>query len=304
MPTYRVTQYFNQANMGWSETWYKAAGNMTSLARELTAMLDYRNDLLTNRHNVLAVRVSEEGSNRKSRLFLPGDTKVDGTGVIVAMGSRGDYPEQGTVLQYDQVRACLQLELSIGSERLSMRYLAGIPDAVTKTEAATIDRLAEAKWWEFFDQYCRYMVSAGWSIKTQDKGVGNPERNVVRWVIQAAAPSQLGFSVPTGSALTVNVGDKVQVRGVRMHYDGVRAPNGTWYVDAISETAVPDHVTYYLRGATGFDASLIKVTGKVRKNLYTYVVPTTMREFRAGIHKRGRPFGSPRGRRKTIRYAA
>lgn len=302
MPVYRFTMFFGQDKLGWSETYYKQATSVTEIAPQLTAFMASRCAILTDIHKVDAVRMSTEGNQRQSKLFTPGPAEI-APGVFCTLPFQGSYPVGSQRLAYDQVRACIQLDLSKLGIRQSIRYLDGIPDETTATENASLNFGNPPVWWNLYRQWITYWKNNGWAIKFYDKSGGNPERRIDRWVVRAAAPNIAGIVVNDATPVDVVVGDRLKIRGVKMKYDGIRSPNGTWIVDEVLAPAVPGTQTIYLRSATDFDTTLIKSLGFARKLKFDYLVPDVIEGLRAGIHKRGKRFGTPLGRKKTIRYA-
>ena len=61
--------------------------------------------------------------------------------------------------------------------------------------------------------------------------------------------------------------------------------------------------TIWLRDTDRFDPATFKTLGKFRLEMYTFTALDGFNYVRMGIHKRGKPFFSPRGRAKTLRYA-
>jgi len=300
MPDYRITTFFSQANMGWSETWWKTASGLSELAPSLSRFLDHRNDLLTTFHNVIGCRVAIEGDARKSRLFTPGGSEI-APGVNVIVPATGDYPTESPMPNWDQVRAVMQFDTVRQGITLGKRYLSGMPDLTSKTEPNTIDGTKPTEWWKKWLQFTNFIKTNGYAVKILDKTGANPERKITKWVTRALAPNIAG--VVTDIALSVNVvqGDKVMIRGSKMKSQGTKPINGTWVVDQVTEDGIAGTKTIFLRGTELYDVEKIKTLGKIRKQAYEYAVPDIIDWVRGGIHKRGKPSNSPRGRstRKT-----
>lgn len=301
MPQYRVTSFFGQANMGWSETWWINKTTINEAIKAAALMLEFRNDLLTRIHSILAFRVATEGQNAKSQLLLPGRQGLAAGQEAVDIPGVGDYPEGSTNLGYDQVRANLQVVYLNQGEKVSLRYMVGIPDISSKTEAATLDTTSPAQWWQRFATYHVHLQSAGWTIKALNRGPENPFRNIVRWVNRGTPPSVAGIQLAQGSSVAVAVGDKVQVSGVKMADRQMRAPNGQWTVDEVVAGTSQAGPTIYLRRSEALDLESIDLLGKFRPVSYIYRPFDQVRALRMGIHQRGKPFNSPVGRRKSKR---
>jgi len=304
MPVYRVTTFFGQANMGWSETWWTTQSTLNNALKVSSNLIGFRNDLLTQQHSILAVRVATEGSKAQSQLLLPGNQTLGNGGETINVPANGDYPEGSSSLQYDQVRANLHCIYLLGGRRLSLRYMVGIPDVSSKTESATLDGINPAQWWLKWRQYHNYLMNAGWQIKCLERGSGNPERKIRRWVTRGTPPDVAGVQLAPGTTVAVEVGDEVQIKGVKMSSDGIRTPNRKWVVEDLIAGTSENGPTIYLRGSEGIDPSTIRILGTFRPVKYEYLTFDDYRALRVGVHKRGKAFGSPVGRAKTKRFAA
>lgn len=303
MPIYQCTMFFGQAETGWSETYWASAGSQSGFTTILQPVLNARASLLTDIHYILGVRVSEVGSARKSRVFTPGENAVDFQ-TFLNVPAAGMYPTPNAQTQWDQIRACGHLYWLNAGNLLGLRYLAGIPDITSKTEPDTIDITKPAQWWRNFRTWGTALTAGGFAIRTLDKGAGNPEQRINNWVTQVAAPQILGAQISSPPGILLNPGDKVQIRGVKMRASGLQSPNKLWVVDSSVTNAGLGIQTVYLRGALGIDPSDIKSLGYIRKVLYTYPAIETGQIRSVGIHKRGKPYGSPRGRTVRKVFAA
>ncbi len=302
MPTYRITAFFGQSNMGWSESYYYGTDSLTQLADQVNVLLQSRVDLLTTIHEIDGVRISIEGDHRKSKLVTAGPNEIS-PGVFINVPAKGTYPGGSQAIKYDQVRACMQIILAKTGVNLGRRYFDGVPDELTATENDSLNTGNPPLWWSKWNSFRSMWKNRGFAIKCLDKTAGNPERQIIRWVLRDTAPNVLGAVLNSAFALEVGVGDNIFVRGVKNKYSGIRSPNGKWVVDSIAVDDIAGTQTIYLRNATAFDPNIIKVLGFARKAKYVYTVPDVIETSRAGIHKRGKRFGTPVGRTATIRYA-
>lgn len=297
-----MTIFLGQSNMGWSESYYVNGASLSAVAVTLDAFLSKRATLLTDIHQFDGVRVSIEGSNRQSKIMTPGPNQI-APGVYITVPAGGSYPVGSSGIKYDQVRVCMQTSLSKLGVNIGLRYFDGIPDALTQTENRTLDFGNPPEWWNRWKQFLIFWIQYGFAIKTLDKTLANPEKQIIKWILRAAEPNVLGLVVSNVVPLAVGIGDRVNVRAVRNKYSGLRTPNGVWVVDQVVDVPADNQQIVYLRGATAFDPSLIKTLGFVRKSVFQYVVPDIIEPVRAGIHKRGKRFGTPRGRARVIHYA-
>lgn len=296
----RVTMYFGQSQTGWSETWWYPAGRSSQFYAKLELLAKTRVNLLVANHYLLAVRVTDEGAQRFTRLLTTGgQTTLDiGVGTI-DLPARGREDGGGADVEGppDQVRAAMHLEVIQNAQRIGLRYFAGIPDDISLTEPDTLNKNFAKIWWSQFGQWRTRVLADGWAIKQLDKSTPFPLINVIAYRIRTAAPSVIGVVMPTSATFTATTGGKVALQGVRMNQKGLRSPNQTWIIDAVEEDAGTLQRTVWLRGSEEFDPSTFATLGKVRAVSYAYTIPTWLEPIRVGIHKRGKPFGSPVGRR-------
>lgn len=297
-----MTWFFGQAQSGWSETLWFPNGRGTQFYAELEELSAKRVDMLAANHNLLACRITDEGANRWTRLIVAGkSTRIDAGLPFILLPSRGKEDGVGSDLEGppDQVRAALQTEVVKDGQRIGLRYLAGIPDAISLTEPNTMDSDFGKKWWKLFNAWRVELLTSGWAIQAIDKGTNFPLINVITYRLRAAAPSVLGVVIPTSAAWTHTIGKKVALQGVKMTRRGLPSPNKTWIIDGVEADVPNAQRTIWLRGTESFDPDTFMTLGKVRAIEKAYVVPTHLEPLRVGIHKRGKPFGSPVGRRKT-----
>ncbi len=302
MAIYRITVFFGQSNMGWSESYYYDSSTLDTLASAINILLQTRVDLLTTIHEIDGVRISIEGDHRRSKLATAGPNEIS-PGVFLNIPAKGTYPGGSQAIKYDQVRACMQIILAKTGVNLARRYFDGVPDELTATENDSLNTGNPPVWWAKWKEFIRLWKARGFSIKCLDKTGDNPERQIIRWVLRDTAPNVLGAMLNSAFALTVGVGDNIFIRGVKNKYSGIRSPNGKWVVDQVTVDDIGGTTTYWLRNATAFDPNIIKVLGFARKAKYVYTIPDVIETSRAGIHKRGKRFGTPVGRTPVIRYA-
>lgn len=303
MSRYRCTWFYNQAQTGWSETWWTPDGiSVTDLATKIRALTDARARMLTKAHILLAVRVSIEGVRRQTRLFIPPGFSFAQGSLVLPLRGDGVYDATSATRKSDQVRAAIQMEMRRQNEQISLRYLVGFPDIVSTTEPGALDRTVAQTWWDDLDNYYTVLFRDGWQIKRRSPVTVDPEHVVESWRLQAAAPGYIGFVLPGAVATGFVVGGKVHVRNTRMRSPGLRSLNGEWYIDAIDSTLVPGKNVHWLRNSAGYDPADMTHPGTVQRVAYEYVAPDGYSPRRVGVHKRGRPFGLLRGRVTQKRY--
>ncbi len=302
MAVARVTMYFQQGSSGWSETWWYPPGRNTTFWSKLSDLAYKRVDMLAANHALTHVRVTDEGANRFTRLFIAGKTtRIDGDGTSINLPGKGKEDGAGGSIEGppDQVRACVHNEIVVGGQRAGLRYLAGIPDDISQTEPETLNPTFTKFWYALYSAWRLRIITDGWAIKNLAKGVDNPLIDVVTYRIRAAAPSVLGVVIPGAAAFAGVPPQKVLLQGVRMIRKGLDSPNGTWIIDGVEPDTPVGQRTIWLRGTAGFDPTDFFTLGKVRLKTDQFTLPTWIEPIRVGIHKRGRPFGAPVGRRPT-----
>lgn len=300
---FRVTLFFGQANIGFSESYYVSGNTHNEVAVKAATMLDFRNTMMTENIKCLGIRASIEGERRNSMLYSPGLNYLPGLNTPINFPADGDFPGGVAENSPDQARACLHVGWLSGGRRVAIRYFAGIPDNVTRYEPNSAMPQGNPLWYSHFLNFAIHLKQNGWSVKTKQGDAVNPRRPVIRWLLRTAAPSVLGAQMAVANSINPPVGSKVTVNGTRMSYDGLRSPNGQWYVDAVETSDDNALRTVWLRNATNFDPDTIRVLGTIRGLAYEFLTPDALQIIRAGVHKRGKPFGAPVGRARVKRYS-
>lgn len=310
MATYLVEPMFNQSVIGGAERYLTKDIGIIDLPRFLRSLVVKRNALLSTRHEWVGVRCSEQATSaelladtptpRRSFVLLPGAAQVPQARGVVNIPERGVLdPEIDPRLAPDQFRAALQLQVTFGVQRTTLRYMAMIPDGYSATEPATI-KTPLAGWEKSLDAFIAWQID-----NCRIKGLTAPDvdewKKATGLVAEAAAPKRLGVRLLTATAPAIPLGSKILVQGFRRKLELGSKPslNGTFYVDKIDVTTEPGNTLLFLRGTDNQDPSEWKIFGKVRRKRYAYFDITRIDPYRVGIHKRGRPSMSPRGRRPT-----
>lgn len=317
--TFRVTMHFQHSYFGFSETWYLPNASYGSLLPKLRKMYDARNSLLEQQYSTLAIRIAKEDNTRHSRLLVTGDNDTSDMGVKnFPVWDRGAYTDETAPPSWtfgpdnsDQTRAALQMQGLVGGKRVCLKYMAGVPDFVSLTEPKTVKDKDNGIWWGLFADYVKKIVNDGWCIKSLNKlqtAAGdlpaNPLVPVIGWAQRSTAPSILGMQMQLALPFSGVQGDRIILQGVRMKADGIKSPNGKWLIESVQTDSTTQVRTIWLRDTERHDPSTFKTLGKFRRELYTYTPLDNLDSVRMGIHKRGKPFFSPRGRAKTLRYAS
>jgi len=299
---YQVTILWGQATMGASETYYTDDVSDTSAVQNINQMLKLRSQMLKVFQYFQGVRIATTTTLRRSQFMVPGPNFLFATNNTVVVPATGTIPSGEDIDNSDQFRAVMQIILNYDNNRKVTRYLSGIPDAIIRTEPATIDPNGNPTWWASYNVWQQYIVKNGWFIKAQKLPPTVPAFMVVGVTAQAAAPGLLGIQVDGTLSPAFKKGMKIAAQHFRPA-KGTRAAtlNGTWIIDSVDATGLPDFVTIYLRGSQGIDPTLQRITDKtfVRYVQYDYYRIQNIAWQRGGIHKRGKPSTAPRGRRLT-----
>jgi hypothetical protein len=298
MATNRVTFFFQSSVYGWSETWWITGNDLVSIRTPIENYLGLRMAMLPQNMTCNGVRWAIEGQARKGRILLPPNAELADK-VWMSIPRNGTAPIGGEFAP-DQMRACLQLEVLVGNQRLSTRYFLPAPDAVVETEPASLILSQAPNWFSAFNKWRNQVLADGWMVKGIQGAGGALEKSIVTWATQDAPPNFLTVTVPNLLLLPIAEETSVIVRGVRMVRRGLESPNGTWVVHSATANVTPVNTqTVVLRLASGFDPSTFKTLGKIRLKEAVYVKPDRLFLLRAGVHKRGGPFGRSAGRRLT-----
>jgi hypothetical protein len=305
MTVYRVTFGFQNSIYGATETYYsREFGTVASFCDSLAFLIDKRNELVNVTTNWVGVRISQysgAGVNRRrrSKLFPPGTYKLNRDGFSLVVPAVGGYDTVALNSKPDQSRACLQIRLTYDTDRSVMRYLAFVPDNVLYGEPASVQLDKNVVWQSRYNIFVDRVTNGDWQLQARRTGGVYDPQPIREWVQAAVAPLNLGVAIPAASALPAGIGDKIHVKNSRRKGTDKLSYNGKYYVAGVNTTLSPDNVIYYLRGTESGDASSVKLLGTVEPVAYQLYVIQGITPLRAGVHKRGKPFTTPLGRRKT-----
>lgn len=311
MPSYyKVTLGLGSTWMGASESYYsnqsgsqlwQAVANLAAARAALAFQDTYFTGV-----RVGLVNIDNNGQvrgQRSSFFFLPGTTTVPGNGATLTLPGRGTMTQTSAGSYRDQWRSVLQWLIRYNANTSQkIRYMSGIPDDIIQREPTSVNSGVAGPWWTAWGKW-QAELKTEWNILArQNTGVFAPTP-VTGLVLQQAAPGLVGVQVLSTTAPAFQQGLPVALKGFRPA-KGKRAStmNGKWIVDSIDTTSSSGNLLIYLRGSAGIDPSQQRITGNSTiQNVGYAVTPINYVGYvRAGIHKRGRPLGSPRGRRLII----
>jgi hypothetical protein len=297
---YKVTHMMNRSVMGASESWYTGDWSATQALQYIQELLAARMALVTYATETVGVRLAVYGAKRQSVVLLPPYDVFPGTNSLLQIPAKGTYTGEVKNFGSDQYRAALQNRITYDNTRTVLRYMSGIPDAVSATEPATVDFSLTPQWKQALDRYYNILSSRGWSIRAKAITGINAPASVTGVTSMAAAPSLLGIILPAATAPPIVQGSSVQLQHFRAA-KFTRNPtiNGGWTVDSINTTLVPGSLIVYLRNSGTIDPTTVRITALSTIQLVGYSLFTVQNVtwVRCGIHKRGRPSMAPRGRR-------
>lgn len=306
MPVFAITIEWHQSVIGVSETyWTRGNVSLQLIPSRVQTLLQKRRNMMFTNQQWVGVRVSDLGDaagnlrgTRKSAFLIPGKRRLPGLDTYI------DIPESGAIAitttnSPDQTRAALQLSMVLGNGRVTKRYLAGIPDNMSKYEPGTFDEAANPTWVAAFNSFAVELQN-NWSVIGRVIDNDGAPINVTRLVQQTPAPGLVGIQVPSAATPTFQVGDKIHLTGFRPCPGERNWINKIWYVDSVVTDIPPaGQRTYWLRGSSAQDPAKIRIMGQVSKVIRGLVNIDQITPLRVGMHKRGRPSHAPHGRRKT-----
>ncbi len=314
---YKWTTMYNRSNLGWSETWLTTSLSTSQAAKVISTAMDMRMGMLPITDSVIGVRIVNIGLGippyplRVSKMCIPGVSSMpdDVTASVVVPGSGGFEPAP-TRTVFAELRANLQIDLHYGSSGVKPRYLVGLPVGILQAEPASVFINANDKWMNRYNAWASF-ITDNMQILAQDPAA--PTYPILGFAIgtQTLPLGGILIKVPTAGSSPFIQGDRIAIQGVRgpKGLRGSPTINGRWTVDS---AVVPEGSQIGLVFLTQSNPIVTVAPGGTVAPIYTnralpgskckkvLVVPTPLKRIewqRALIHKRGRPFGSPLGRR-------
>jgi hypothetical protein len=269
MPLLRATFFFEDTNKhGWTETIHSTAADLSTLLAAATRLSQKRRDLLGLTAGLTFIRVSDDAVKRDSKINHIG---FDDTKSRTSESSASDI-----------ANTCLVVRLDANPVVRRTLYMRGIPDAVCASAGRYIPT---PEFRTKFDEWMALITTEGWACRTKDD------------LIPVYTISNVTFDPVTGLATITTTAphlftltDPIEIKGVR----GCTAVNGKWNIFALAGAETFKIKLGVLLPPYGGGGSVNKIGFKL--------VNITQGEVRRVSHRlAGRPFDSPRGRRKTSR---
>jgi hypothetical protein len=274
----RMNMFFSQnvqggRSNGWSETHYSASA--TTLSASLTNLIllaQARVQMLGAGVQLTYMRVSDDAVFRDVQ---------PGQGLFALEGPKGPYYNSAFSAINSDFSDKVAVIRCVGNQDFYNRslYLSGNPDS---SQEISFDFPALPAWNTAYDAWKVVMLNGRFGFKVLDQSGANPRTQVINLVAGV-------FTTALPHGLLPN--EAVRISAFRPSGPPLPAgnPNGRWYVSVINANSFS--LLGYNQG--GFSPTRM---GVVRAFRYV-VTPYTRVFFRYfGLHKRGRPFGQPRGR--------
>lgn len=266
--TFRSTWFFGQGNYGWSETWFHSKDNHQQVLSVVENVRPYRKQILVAGANLRAVRISDDSIFRDSLLKPYSAKDQEGQDVV----GDADFPFV-SVLCRAESSALLRRQL----------WLRGIPDPLTISVGAqpNIDHWLGGP----FDTWANQVMANEFALKVLIRPPIALNGAVVNVIL--GGPS----SVVTNAVNLPLTGDKVRIKGLV----GVTGMTGIFQVGTVNLTTK----TFELIGA--FGTGTYRGGGTWVRQEFTTAPITALKAVRIASRRTGRPFDSPRGRRRRVR---
>lgn len=268
---YRATFFFrNTGAAGWSETYYSTLSDPTLLMARAKLLKDVRRGLLSHECFLSHIRVSNDDPQRDSN--LEGFSSVDSRGLFPVLGDPYGNADPAFVAALVQIKATQYITGRV--------FLRGIPDSEDQGGGALI---GSAQWQAAFADYRAELLANAWALRTLST---SPAPAIVATLVQPG-----GQQIVAGTTLLPHGwtdGQLVNFTGGI----GSAGARGRHRVFATGNLAFSFRtnklVTTYAGGMKG------------RAVIFRVDAITDVDYLRAVSHKVGRPFGAPRGRRRTL----
>lgn len=305
MANYKVTFSLQSSVFGPSESYITNDITESELGPYVQRLIGARNRLLYNTVNWINVRIGLADGTRRSTPYKPGSYSIQGSGIELTVPSKGTLtPAASTDDRQDQARATLNCRVIFNTDRPAVRYLGLIPDNILGDEPNSYSFTRNPTWGNAFVLWQQELTSGRWNVWAQNRDAAFAQQAIIGWVQSAAAPNLMGAVLPSVPPPGIARGNKVHIYGTRRKGDTSISYNGDYVVDSVNTTQVPDAVVIYLRGTETADPTSIRVLGTIRRIAYRAYTIGRYYPVNAGIHKRGAPPATPRGRRSTRQLLA
>ena len=281
----KMTMFFNQANAGFSETWYNAAVNPKALYDSLAKTfydksIAFRDYLTT----LKAVRFSNTQLPRQSYLFIP---------QVAVQGKRGSAFSQKNA---DVISTTAVYSITSANLKLRRVWFRGLNDEDVLRDSTGTDFLTPQVS-KLVDSWMNALKNEGFAIRytvlPPDALLTWRKLQIVNHVAgQSADRANL---IPAVADPPLTVGGIYSVGGIPSSLP--RFPRKVEILSLTTIAGLPHYeIAYQLPGGVGVAPKNLRVTLHVPAT-----VPLDIWQFeRFSEHKTGRPFGSLRGRARAV----
>jgi len=259
--------------------------DFTACQARADTLASARNQMMGTGVKFFGIRMSLEGEARTAR-FVPSG-QMTKAGVPIGSGNTGS--KFGAA---DQPNACILLRASHDNKRQKNIYLTGVPDELIQTNPVGPNLNKVVGWEAKFNNYKKILKEDNiWGFKGRKL---NPTKtNVVDYVQQDNGAGLLGVVTTVDVAA---VGDKVQLRNVKLINPSLPKVNGQYYVTSKDTDVGAGTFTYFLRNSADLIANNIADPGTIEKVEFDYFAYDCVRIMGQTSRKRGVSALAPRGK--------
>lgn len=274
MPQMRATFFFEDNKYGWSESVWVAGGpqGYEIVGDAAKNLLTLRLQMLGNTTLALYIRISDDLLQRDAYVIAPGVGPNQLGGVLA--------PAQAALQPYYTVMSRWDTP---DFRTHGINFLGGIPfDVVPNPFNAA---LLKPAWLKAFNNWANVIIAGDaltgvkWGFRCFDRGTA-PQGTITK-IVNAT-------STITAPGLVAAVGDPVVVSGTSPS----RPFGGNYHVTAVAGN------DFTVDQGAKWGAVVYQNGGTLFKKIKTIVAPISIIPIGATHRNRGRPFGSPRGRRR------
>lgn len=268
----RVNLFFEMADTGWSETWFRVGDDpIASAEAPAIELARARLKMMVTDAKCIAVRVSDENVTGDSLV-----TYLTAGANVGDLAGPADAPFNGV---YTRIEA--------GSLYRRGDCLRGVPVSIMTAPFGTA-----ARWADFlaaFNSWAALLtdLNGRWRLRVASKENTNPKRYITAMVDDPAG-EQLWKLTVNGHDFVP--GEKVQLTGFPRKLYGGKKINGRYTVTQVVGQDFKVLAPFVLPNP-------YKQNGFARAVRTTYIRPTSLIPERFSSRKVGRIFGEPRGRR-------
>lgn len=199
----------------------------------------------------------------------------------------------GAGVKSDQPNSSVKFELANADLQKGGLYMAGIPDAIVRTDWAGPDFTAVPNYSDSLQAFMDTLTHGSWGFKCR---LLTGINDVLGYSNEAAPPFRLVIRTDATLPFDASPGDVIQIRGAQTDPRGLPSPNGMWRVALRSEGGGSRNFT--LLNSAGVDANTIVKFGTVEDVEYHFTPYAGWKTVQQGTRKRGVGPLRPRGRVK------